>query len=96
MKLFGSTYQIKYVNSQDKVHPDGERCDGTLWYYENRIRLYKARGLHPDKLLVAYLHEMVHIIDFDMGTELSEEQISLLALGLQSWALENGIKVKIK
>lgn len=99
MKLFGANYEIQFIKLQKDVDFGlTGRAFGAANSIPKIIRLWK--GLRQERcyasLLKYYMHELVHMILDEQETELSEHKVNQLALGLSSWILENGIKVKIE
>lgn len=97
MKLFGANYRVRFFESQLDVDFAGkEMCEGSADFDRKEIRLWWVEQLSSAALLTTYLHELVHIIATELGIKLGEREVSLLALGISSWLLENGIKVPVK
>jgi hypothetical protein len=97
MKLFGADYWVRFFESQLDVDFAGkEMCEGSADFDRKEIRLWRTRTLSNATMLATYLHELVHIIATELGIKLGEREVSLLALGISSWILENGIKVPVK
>ena len=97
MKLFGADYWVRFFENQLDVDFAGkEMCEGSADFDRKEIRLWRTRTLSNAALLATYLHELVHIIATELGMKLGEREVNLLALGLSSWILENGIKVPVK
>ena len=75
MKILGKEYEIIEADAtimNDKVGI----CDFT------KQKIYIAEGLTDDLHADTLLHEIVHVIDFTIGLELTEKQIIGIAGGL--------------
>lgn len=84
IKILGRTYKVftRPIKDVDKVMVFGF-CD----YRTQEIHLHKK--LCRERKLETTLHEIVHVLDGDMGIGLSEKQVARLAVGLAGVALEN-------
>jgi hypothetical protein len=96
VKLFGATYKIRFAKTSEKVFPENGPCSGTTDQRGKIIHILKSPKVHQAETLNTYFHELIHAIDWHVETKLKEQQVNLLALGFQDWALENGVKIKIE
>ena len=88
IKLFGKTYSVKFDDSNDRSMggDDGRYC-GRASHDLQQILI--REGMVNEQSLDTLLHEIAHIIEVNLGLELSEEKITLWATALTDLFLSN-------
>lgn len=92
MKIFGMQYRVRV--HERKIPGGDSNTVGRTDFFAKKIDIRKMPA--KSELQQTYLHEVVHVINREMGLpQLSEKNIDRLALGLASFFRENGIKIPI-
>lgn len=78
LRVFGRTYTVVH----DNAVVDSHDCYG-LVYHETEHVFLRKRGVEfsEEKEASTFMHELFHILDENLRTDLTEEQINLLAVG---------------
>ena len=85
--LFNRVYKVKMVKKIEKK----EDKDGAVYYDRQEINI--LRGMPADYTWRVFLHELDHLIDDEYAMDLTEENITRMANGLDQ-VLSNLIKDK--
>lgn len=84
VKIGGRTYDIALVEQVDRREPD---TVGQILYKEQKINLEK--GNHKEYTEQVFWHELVHGIDLQSDSGLTEEQVRSFSLGLYEFLKAN-------
>lgn len=83
IRVFGKNFDV--VTNPKGITPSD--ASGFLLYNNQLVVL--SEGLTPSEEADTLLHEITHAIDFTMGLELSERQVTQLATGLYGVLQDN-------
>lgn len=76
-------FKVHYVNSYGRDDNAMGRSDSKLG------NIYICSEMPKDIQEQTLLHEVLHIIDYNLGTKLTEEQVLALSAGMYSFFKEN-------
>lgn len=88
MKILGIPYKVNIKEPFDR----SELNHGSTDFLNAEINICK--NLNTEGRNSTFLHEVLHVIDFNLGLDLSENQIAALASGIFATCTENGINTK--
>jgi len=71
------------------ISEDGKDCFGLAQYHKGVIFISEDHYTEANLKIRGLLHELLHMIDFHYATELSEAQVSMLAIGLGDLSAQN-------
>lgn len=86
VKILGKAYSIEWVHPRD-IGDDYGECRS----HECLIKVSTEQ--HEEQQRDALLHEIVHAVDFEMDTKLSERAVRLIATGLLNMLRDNPLIV---
>lgn len=86
VKVFGRIYAVIH----DNAVVDSHDCYGLVHHETERVFLRK-RGddFSEEKEASTFMHELFHILDENLRTELTEEQVNLLSVGFFTAVQDN-------
>lgn len=82
LKICGKDYKVVFM---EDLAIDDTRCSGT--HDEENCIIELMEGMHPDREVITFLHEVLHAID--VRNELSEEQVYTLSNGIYQVLKDN-------
>lgn len=87
VKVGGHIYKVEITKTSEesKGHNNWGRTNHA------KLKIYIDRELATSKQEETYLHELVHAIDFHMGTKLKEEQVERFSNGLYQVLKDNNL-----
>lgn len=88
MKILGIPYKLNYKEQFDRA----ETNHGSTDFLNTEINICKS--LNSESRNSTFLHEVLHVIDFNLGLDLTENQIAALSSGLFAFFTENGFDTK--
>jgi len=74
--------EFSVVYKQHAISEDGKDCYGLSSYQKGEIFISEDNCTKATQNIDGLLHELLHMIDKHYMTELSENQVSMLACGL--------------
>ena len=80
---------LKIVYKPDVVSEDGKACFGLASYTKGEIYISEDKDDESNVRIAGLLHELIHMVDVHYMTELTENQISMLTVGLGDLAAQN-------
>jgi len=89
IKVFGKTYKIVYVNTDNYDQLDGKY--GKLSFQTQTM--YLDSTLVDEQMIDSFFHELFHIISSDLKMEIAENQIQQLACGMTDFIINNSRKL---
>ena len=89
IKVFGKTYKIVYVGTDNYDQLDGKY--GKLSFQTQTM--YIDSTLAGEQMMDSFFHELFHIISSDLKMEIPENQIQMLACGITDFVINNSRKL---
>lgn len=88
MKILGIPYEVNIKEPFDR----SELNHGSTDFLNTEINICK--NLNSESRNSTFLHEVLHVIDFNLGLDLTENQIAAISSGIFSVFTENGFDTK--
>jgi hypothetical protein len=82
VKIIGKEVRVDIVG-RDTIQGNSGLSNATL------LRIWVAKDLPKEEAQDTMLHEIIHILDYSMDTELTETQVKRLATGLLAFFKDN-------
>ena len=89
IKVFGKTYKIVYVGTDNYDQLDGKYGKVS---FQTQI-MYIDSTMVGEQMMDSFFHELFHIISSDLKMDLPENQIQQLACGMTDFTINNSRKL---
>ena len=92
IKVFGKTYKIVYVGTDDYDLLEGKY--GKVSFQTQTM--YLDASLTGEQKMDSFFHELFHIISSDLKMDIAENQVQQLACGITDFMINNYHKLILK